>query len=161
MFIQLNNSYQKISESGGLDMTENAVNNIGLKLDEGKHLDKRFISGKTLNEKHEAITSAGFLLRKTAFILAKWDAMTIWVFISSGDLSRTVSQNGDNNRSELVRHASGMVHISLQRTSVDTYGYLGKTNGISTPQDRRSRDVLESALVLALYLTGDIPQEPL
>ena len=50
--------------------------------------------------------------------------MTIWVFISSGDLSRTVSQNGVNNRSELLRHASTMDQISLHRTSVETYGYL-------------------------------------
>ena len=89
--------------------------------------------------------------------------MAIWVFISSGDLSSTVSQNGVNSRSELFMHASTMDHISLHKTSVETYGYLGSavTDESLNLIDRKQHDVLESSHVLPLYLTRNIAQQPL
>ena len=42
----------------------------------------------------EKRTSAGFFPKNVEFILVKWEASTICVFISSAGRSRTVSQNG-------------------------------------------------------------------
>lgn len=106
-----------------------------LRLDERKHLGMGFkLRCNMCMKEHDVFTSSGFLLRKTALIFAKCDAMIIWVFMSSGGLSRTVSQNGINNFPELLRHVSTMVHISLHSTSVATYGYL--------PHDTQMRHIL-------------------
>jgi hypothetical protein len=64
---------------------------------EGEHLSTKLGIHGTTDEILGEFTSAGFLPRKTALILAKWAAKAICVFISSGDLSKTVSQNGTSN----------------------------------------------------------------
>lgn len=84
---------------------------------------RRLILMKKCDEK-SVQTSAGFLVRKTALILAKCVAITISVFMSSADLSSTVSQKGTMSCSVLLKHVSTMDHISLHRISVATYGYL-------------------------------------
>ncbi len=68
----------------------------------------------------DVFTSAGFLLRHATFAFVKWAAIITWLFISSGDLSRTVSQNGTSNWSWLPMHVSTTDHISLHKTSVAT-----------------------------------------
>ena len=75
---------------------------------------------EVIDERRGQFTSAGFLLKKTALILAKWVAIAICVFISSAVLSRTVSQNGVKIWSDESIHVSTIDQISLQRTSVAT-----------------------------------------
>jgi len=69
-------------------------------------------------------TSAGFFPKNTEFTLVKWEASTIWVFISSAERSRTVSQNGTRSWLECLTQVSMIDQISLHRTSVATWGYL-------------------------------------
>jgi hypothetical protein len=93
-------------------------------LDEGQHLSTKLGIREVTDERRQQFTSAGFLFKKTALILAKCEAIAICVFISSGDLSSTVSQNGPRIWSDELTQVSTIDHISLQRTSVATYGYL-------------------------------------
>jgi hypothetical protein len=82
-------------------MSKDSFHYRRLRLDEGEHLVMKFIASIRPDVRIENVrTSAGFLLKKTALILAKWEAMTICVFISSDDLSKTVSQNGTSSRDE-------------------------------------------------------------
>lgn len=67
------------------------------------------------------------MFKNTALILAKCDAIVICIFMSSADLSRTVSQKGERMCSDELRQVSTIAHISLQSTSVATYGYLKPT----------------------------------
>jgi hypothetical protein len=102
---------------------EDALDDKRLRLDKFEHL-RPFVRDAIARNASRGRTSAGFLPRNTALILAKWEAMTIWVFISSGDMSSIVSQKGANSWLEWLTHVSTMDHISLQSTSVATYGYL-------------------------------------
>ena len=57
-------------------------------------------------------------------IFANCEAITICVFMSSGERSSTVSQNVARRLFEGEIHVSTIDHISLHSTSVATYGYL-------------------------------------
>ena len=100
-------------------MLKYSVDNISLCSDELEHL-QRVSEWATRQRRKAAVTSAGFLLKNTALILANWAAIVIRVLISSGVRSSTVSQKGTNSWSVLFRQVSTMDHISLQRTSVAT-----------------------------------------
>lgn len=76
------------------------------------------------SEKSGGFTSAGFLLKNIAFTLANREAMSIWVFMSSGDLSSTDSQNGTSSSVCSLMHVSTIDQISLHKTSVAACGYL-------------------------------------
>jgi hypothetical protein len=91
---------------------------------EGQHLSPKLGIREVTDERKQQFTSAGFLFRNTALILAKCDAIVICVFMSSGLLSSTVSQNGVRICSDELMQVSTIDHISLQSTSVATYGYL-------------------------------------
>ena len=81
------------------------------------------------------------------------------IFMSSGERSRTVSQNAVRRLFEGERQVSTMDHISLHNTSVATYGYL-KIEGKFTEESRASNgsDVLESTLLLPFYLASYVPE---
>lgn len=81
------------------------------------------------------------------------------VFMSSGDLSRTNSQKGARTTSALPTQVADMDQMSLQRTSVATYGYLGLGEQCGRRKSRE-RDALETVLALDLNLAGDICKEP-
>ena len=71
-------------------------------------------------------TSSGFLLMKMALIFVKCEAMRALLRSSSGRMSSKVSQKGTRSWSDSAIHVSTMDHMSLQRTSVATWGYLGR-----------------------------------
>lgn len=77
MLVQLNDSDQEIGKGGSFDVAEDTFNDTGLRLDESEHLKWDEFIYSVFDEIHEAFTSAGLLLRNTALILAKWEAMTI------------------------------------------------------------------------------------
>jgi hypothetical protein len=91
---------------------------------EGQHLSPKLGIRKETDERRQQFTSVGFLFRKTALILAKCEAMVICIFMSSGLRSSTVSQKGVRIWSDELTQVSTIDHISLQSTSVATYGYL-------------------------------------
>lgn len=99
------------------------------------------------------------MFRKAALIFAKWEAITICVFMSSGGRSITVFQNGARSWSECLRQVSAIDHIPLHRTSVATCGYLSWVRQI--PEHTYMSTLLESAAVLSFDLTGDITEQTL
>lgn len=52
-------------------------------------------------------------------------------------------------------------HISLQRTSVATYGYLAVRQSGNIARNSVESDALEPSLLLALNLPGDVCEQPL
>jgi len=79
-----------------------------------------FHRGGGRDQDERVITSAGFFVMKMELIFAKWVAMGMCSFMSSGGLSRTVSQKGRRMRDSWLREVSTMDQISLHRTSVAT-----------------------------------------
>lgn len=102
-------------------MLQQPFDNGWLSLDEGEHLGSAaFARQPSMDRGRKGFTSTGFLLRNTELILAKCEAMIVCVFISSGDLSRTVSQKGTRSCWCSFTQVSTMDHISLHSTSVAT-----------------------------------------
>jgi len=100
----------------------------------------------------------------TELIFAKCDAIVIWVFISSGDLSRTISQQGTRSCFCSLIQVSTIDHISLHKTSVAICGYLKPEMSMALrPVIQECRRItkyaLELTLFLALYLPSHISQQ--
>lgn len=125
MLIQRYNLHDKINKRGTLDVPQQSFDDIRLRLYKRKHLiNHEQNRAEGTPENPEKPTFSGHLRMKPKLILTKWEAMTMRVFISSGDLSRTNSQKGARTTSALPTHVADMDQMSLQRTSVATYGYL-------------------------------------
>ena len=144
-------------------MPEKTFYDVGLRLNESEHLAK---AEDKKPQKNPAHTSAGFFVMNTELIFAKCDAIVIWVFISSGDLSRTVSQQGTRSCFCSLIHVSTIDHISLHKTSVAICGYLKREMSMALrPIIQKYISIteyaLEPTLFLTLYLPCRIPQQPL
>lgn len=137
-------------------MSDDTLDDAGLSLDERKHLrTKPYNQDEDRAKNGKERTSSGFLFIKAELILVKWFAMVIWVFMSSADLSRTVSQKGTRIWFCSPTQVATMDHISLHSTSVAIYGYLrGCGERQCTASDTHGS--LEASLLVAFYLSSDI-----
>jgi hypothetical protein len=115
----LYDSHKEVGKGGHFDVLEDPFDDVSLCSDELEHLQRVFELA-TRRCRKAVVTSAGFLLRNTALILANCAAIVILVFISSDVRSSTVSQKGINSWSVLLRQVSTIDQISLQSTSVAT-----------------------------------------
>ena len=126
--VKLDHTHEQIGERRCFDVPQEAVDDVRLTLYEGEHLRQGavFISARGARAQGVRFTSAGFLLRNTAFTLAKYEARAIFVgsLYSSGGFSRTVSQKGVRSWSDRVMQVSTIHHKSLHSTSVAINGYL-------------------------------------
>ena len=92
----------------------------------------------------------------------KWEASTIWVFISSAGRSRTVSQKGTRSWLECLTQVSMIDQISLHRTSVATWGYLPpirQTLRGTVGQGWGKWTQLETAVLLSVYLASHVTHQ--
>ena len=95
MFVQLNDAHEQVCKWRRLYVMQDSLHDVGLRLYERQHLSRTLRSHRAGRvQEMNVFTSAGFLLRNATLTFAKCEAIMTWLRISSGDLSRTVSQKG-------------------------------------------------------------------